>query len=113
VHGDGAQTRSFCFVGDLVEGIYRLGTRDGLGGEVINLGNPEEISVLELIQTIATLIGATPAVVYLPLPEDDPTRRRPDIRKAHDRLGWAPTVPLREGLQRTIEWFASAVRSAA
>ena len=110
VHGDGRQTRSFCFVDDLVEGIYRLATRAGLGGEVFNLGNPEEVSVNELIHTLASLIGATPEVVYLPLPEDDPTRRRPDIRKAQERLGWAPTVPLREGLRRTIESFATVAQ---
>jgi len=110
VHGDGRQTRSFCFVGDLVEGIYRLATHDGVGGEVINLGNPEEVSVLELIDTLAALIGATLDVVYLPLPQDDPTRRRPDIRKAQDRLGWAPTVPLREGLRRTIESFGAVAK---
>jgi len=110
VHGDGRQTRSFCFVGDLVEGIYRLATHDGVGGEVINLGNPEEVSVLELIDTLAALIGATLDVVYLPLPQDDPTRRRPDIRKAQERLGWAPTVPLREGLRRTIESFGAVAK---
>ncbi|TMC69100.1 MAG: SDR family oxidoreductase [Chloroflexi bacterium] len=110
VHGDGRQTRSFCFVADLIEGIYRLATRDGLGGEVFNLGNPEEVSVLELVHTLGSLMGATPDVVYLPLPQDDPTRRRPDIRKAQDRLGWAPTVALREGLRRTIEWFATVAQ---
>jgi len=113
VHGDGHQTRSFCFVGDLVEGIYRLATHDGIGGEVFNLGNPEEVSVLELIRILGSLIGATPEVVHLALPEDDPTRRRPDIRKAQDRLGWSPTVPLREGLRRTIEWFATVARRSA
>ena len=113
VHGDGAQTRSFCFVGDLVEGIYRLGTREGLGGEVFNLGKPEEVSVLELVDTIASLTGTRPEVVYLPLPEDDPARRRPDIAKARDRLGWSPTVPLREGLRRTIEWFGTVAQGSA
>jgi dTDP-glucose 4,6-dehydratase len=108
VHGDGRQTRSFCFVDDLVEGIYRVATVDGLDGEVFNLGNPEEVSVLELIHTLASLVGTAPDVVHLPLPQDDPARRRPDIHKAQERLGWAPTVPLEEGLRRTIEWFATA-----
>ena len=107
VHGDGRQTRSFCFVDDLVDGIYRFATYDGLAGEVINLGNPEEVSLLELIDTVAALVGRTLDLVHLPLPEDDPARRRPDIRKAGLVLGWTPHVPLREGLRRTIEWFAT------
>ena len=106
VHGDGRQTRSFCFVDDLVEGIYRCASYEGLAGDVFNLGNPEEVTVLELIDSIAALLGHTPATVHLPLPEDDPPRRRPDIGKATAALGWTPTVPLREGLRRTIEWFA-------
>jgi dTDP-glucose 4,6-dehydratase len=105
VHGDGQQTRSFCFVDDLVEGIYRLATYDGLAGEVMNLGNPEELSLLELIENLAVLLGCKPDLVHLPMPEDDPARRRPDIRKAEAALGWTPTVPLRDGLRRTIEWF--------
>ena len=106
VHGDGRQTRSFCFVDDLLEGLYRLATYDGLAGEVVNLGNPEETSLLDLAQIVASLVGRTPNVVHLPLPEDDPTRRRPDIRKAQASLGWSPTVSLEQGLRRTIEWFA-------
>src|SRR5437867_7498121 len=107
VHGDGRQTRSFCFVDDLVEGIHRLATYDGLAGEVVNLGNPHEVTLLELADTVASLVGSGLELVHLPLPQDDPARRQPDIRKAQTRLGWAPTVPLREGLRRTIEWFAS------
>jgi dTDP-glucose 4,6-dehydratase len=106
VHGDGRQTRSFCFVDDLIEGIYRLATYDGLAGEVFNLGNPEEITLLELAESVASLVRTTLDLVHLPLPQDDPARRRPDIRKAQAGLGWSPTVPLREGLRRTIEWFA-------
>ena len=106
VNGDGRQTRSFCFVDDLLEGLYRLATYDGLAGEVVNLGNPEETSLLDLAQIVASLVGRTPNVVHLPLPEDDPTRRRPDIRKAQASLGWSPTVSLEQGLRRTIEWFA-------
>ena len=108
VHGDGRQTRSFCFVDDLVDGIYRLATDDGLAGEVFNLGNPEEVTLLELAETVTALVGGgAPDIVHRPLPQDDPTRRRPDIRKAQARLGWTPAVPLREGLRRTIAWFAS------
>ncbi len=107
VHGDGRQTRSFCFVDDLVEGIYRLATYDGLAGEIVNIGNTEEVSLLELIENVASLVGRTPEIIHLPLPQDDPARRRPDIRRAELVLGWAPRVPLREGLRRTIEWFAS------
>src|SRR5437763_15960820 len=108
VQGDGRQTRSFCFVHDLVEGIYRLATYEGLAGEVVNLGNTEEVSLLELIESVASLIGRTPQLAYLPLPQDDPSRRRPDIRRAELALGWTPQVPLREGLRRTIDWFARA-----
>jgi dTDP-glucose 4,6-dehydratase len=107
VHGDGRQTRSFCFVEDLVEGIYRLATYAGLAGEVFNLGNPEEVTLLELAETVASLVKSPLDLVHLPLPQDDPARRRPDIRKAWEGLGWTPTVPLREGLRRTLEWFAS------
>jgi dTDP-glucose 4,6-dehydratase len=108
VHGDGRQTRSFCFVDDLLEGVYRVATYEGLAGEVFNLGNPEEAPLLELAQIVASLVGTTPNVVHLPLPEDDPSRRRPDIRKAQARLGWSPAVSLEEGLRRTIAWFADA-----
>jgi dTDP-glucose 4,6-dehydratase len=107
VHGDGRQTRSFCFVDDLVEGIYRLATYDGLAGEVFNLGNPVEVTLLELAETVASLVGTTLGLVHLPLPQDDPARRRPDIRKAQTGLGWTPTVSLPDGLRRTLEWFAS------
>jgi dTDP-glucose 4,6-dehydratase len=113
VHGDGRQTRSFCFVDDLAEGICRLATYDGLGGKVFNLGNPEEVSLLELIDEVGALIGSTLERVHVPLPEDDPVRRRPDIRKAQAELGWGPTVPLREGLRRTIDWFASIAPAQA
>ena len=108
IHGDGRQTRSFCFVDDLVDGIYRLATYDALAGEVFNLGNPDEVTLLELAEMVTSLVGTTLDIVHLPLPQDDPTRRRPDTLKAQAGLSWAPTVPLREGLRRTIEWFASA-----
>src|SRR2546427_9349497 len=108
IHGDGRQTRSFCFVDDLVDGIYRLATYDALAGEVFNLRNPHEVTLLELAEMVTSLVGTTLDIVHLPLPQDDPTRRRPGTPKAPARLRLAPPVPLREGLRRTIEWFASA-----
>ncbi len=105
VYGDGSQTRSFCYIDDLVEGIYRLATYDGLNGEVLNLGNPEEYSVIELARIIIDLLKSSSSVVYKPLPQDDPRRRRPDITKAMKLLNWRPITPLLEGLTRTVEYF--------
>ncbi|RMG54797.1 MAG: SDR family oxidoreductase [Acidobacteria bacterium] len=105
VYGDGTQTRSFCEVSDLVDGVYRLATRPGLAGEVVNLGNPEEYTIIELAQTVKQLAGSSSKIVFQPLPADDPKRRRPDIAKAERLLGWQPVVGLREGLERTIAYF--------
>jgi len=105
VHGDGRQTRSFCYVDDLTEAIYRLATYDGLAGEVINLGNPEEFTILELAKTVRVLLGNEIRLTHLPLPQDDPRRRCPDISKAKSLLNWTPHVRLQEGLKRTIDWF--------
>ncbi len=105
VHGDGTQTRSFCYVDDLVEGIYRLAVMEGLEGEVFNLGNPEEYSVLELAKLIVELSGSQSNIAFVDRPVDDPDRRKPDITKAKKVLGWEPTTPLREGLLKTISWF--------
>jgi dTDP-glucose 4,6-dehydratase len=107
VHGDGRQTRSFCYVDDLIDGIHRLAVYDGLAGEVFNLGNPEEVTMLELAEIVAALAGSERRVVHLPLPQDDPQRRRPDIEKARARLAWWPSVPLRDGLRKTMAWFAT------
>jgi dTDP-glucose 4,6-dehydratase len=116
VHGDGRQTRSFCYVDDLVEVIYRLATMEGLGGQVFNVGNPDERTILELAQIIRSLAGRDPGLVFLPLPADDPTRRCPDISRVRAAVGWEPQVPLEEGLRRTLAWFArqgvSSVRPA-
>lgn len=106
VHGDGSQTRSLCYVDDLVEGVYRVSVADGLGGVVLNLGNPEEVSVLRLAQLVQEVVGVQVGVVHLPRPEDDPRRRCPDITRARRLLGWEPRVGLREGLARTVEFFA-------
>jgi UDP-glucuronate decarboxylase len=107
IFGEGSQTRSFCYRDDLVEGMIRMmGAPDDFMGPV-NLGNPTEFSIKELAETVVELMGAKSRVVYEPLPADDPTRRRPDITLARQRLGWEPTIPLREGLAKTIDWFRS------
>jgi dTDP-glucose 4,6-dehydratase len=103
VHGDGTQTRSFCYVDDLIEGIVRLLRSDH--HDPVNIGNPEEYTVLELAQMIKELSGSASEIVFEPRPVDDPSVRKPDITKAREILGWEPTVPVREGLARTIEWF--------
>lgn len=102
IAGDGSQTRSACFVDDLVEGILAL--LDSTAAGPINLGNPHEITIADLAATIAELVGATGGFTFIPQPVDDPARRRPDIAAAQRILGWAPTTTLREGLKRTIEW---------
>ena len=103
VHGDGSQTRSVGYISDLVEGIHRLLDSDVT--EPVNLGNPEEVSVLELAKTIARIAGTDPEIVFNPRPIDDPTVRRPDIARARELLAWEPKVTLEEGLARTIDWF--------
>lgn len=107
VYGDGSQTRSFCFVSDLVDGLMRLMNGEHLGP--INLGNPEEYTILELAQTIQQMINPDTDIRFEPLPQDDPRRRRPDITKARQLLGWQPTVPVSEGLRMTIEDFRTRV----
>mgnify|MGYP006295394401 CR=1 FL=1 len=106
VHGSGVQTRSFCYVDDLVRGLLALMDYDGPGAyEPVNLGQPEEISMLDLAERIVALAGsASPIEHTAPLP-DDPARRRPAIARARERLGWEPRVPLADGLARTVEWF--------
>jgi UDP-glucuronate decarboxylase len=104
LYGDGSQTRSFCYVEDLIEGLVRLMEVEDFVGPV-NLGNPEEYSVLELAQRIVAMTGSDSGVELRPLPSDDPTRRRPSIALARQRLGWSPQVPLAEGLARTIAYF--------
>jgi UDP-glucuronate decarboxylase len=109
IYGDGMQTRSFCFVDDLIEGFIRLmGAPHGVTGP-INLGNPAEIPVLMLAERIIGLIGSTSRIERRPLPQDDPRQRRPDITRADQLLGWAPTVDLDTGLKRTIEYFDAAL----
>jgi dTDP-glucose 4,6-dehydratase len=103
IYGDGSQTRSYCYVDDEVRGILAL-LDSGIVGPV-NIGNPDEFTVSELARLVLELTGSDSEVVYLPLPADDPTRRRPDIGLAREALGWEPTIPLRDGLERTYEWY--------
>jgi UDP-glucuronate decarboxylase len=105
IFGDGRQTRSFCYVDDLIEGFIRLmDTPEGVTGPV-NLGNPVEFTMLELAEEILKQTGSRSKLVFKPLPQDDPMQRRPDISLAREKLEWEPTVPLREGLARTIDYF--------
>lgn len=105
VYGDGSQTRSFCYVDDLIEGMVRvMNSRDGFTGPV-NVGNPGEFTILELAQEVIRLTGSRSRIVYEDLPADDPTQRKPDISLAKAELGWEPRVRLEDGLMRTIEYF--------
>ena len=113
VHGDGLQTRSFCFVDDLVDGLVRLMHSEEARGLPVNLGNPEEMRVREFVDLVVGMTGSRSKVVHLPLPEDDPKRRRPDISRARELLGWQPTTGLATGLERTIDWFAAEIETAA
>jgi len=104
IYGDGSQTRSFCYVDDLVEGLIRLMETD-VPVAPVNLGNPEEFTIRDLATRVLALVGSDAGVVYRDLPQDDPRQRRPDIGRARDLLGWQPKVRLGEGLERTVAWF--------
>jgi len=109
IYGDGSQTRSFCYVDDLVEGIIKMmNSRDDFIGPV-NLGNPTEYSILELAKKIIKLTNSKSKIIYKPLPEDDPKRRQPDITKAKKILKWKPNLELKEGLKKTIIWFKDKI----
>jgi UDP-glucuronate decarboxylase len=110
IYGDGSQTRSFCYVSDLVEGLIRLMNGDAIGP--INLGNPEEYTVLQLAQKIQFMVQSGSEIHFKPLPQDDPRRRQPDISFAKQHLGWQPTIPLTEGLERTISDFKARMKEA-
>jgi dTDP-glucose 4,6-dehydratase len=110
VFGDGSQTRSFCYVSDLVDGLYRLMLSDER--YPVNLGNPLEMTILEFAQQICKLTNSSSQIVRMPLPEDDPRQRQPDISKARQILGWEPVIPLEEGLFRTTEYFRRKVLAA-
>jgi UDP-glucuronate decarboxylase len=113
VYGDGSQTRSFCYVDDLVDGLLRLmNSNDDIVGP-INFGNPCEFSIRQLAETVIELTGSTSRIVHRPLPTDDPRQRKPDISKAQELLNWRPTVPLQEGLVKAIDYFDSLFARAA
>lgn len=105
VYGDGKQTRSFCYVSDMVDGLVRLMETEKTRGEVVNVGNPEEYTMADLARKIKTMTGASSTIVHTKLPEDDPTQRRPDIVKAKKLLGWEPKVSVDVGLKKTIEYY--------
>ncbi|HTN53527.1 MAG TPA: GDP-mannose 4,6-dehydratase, partial [Anaeromyxobacter sp.] len=107
IFGDGAQTRSFCYVDDNVEGIWRL-LHSGYQ-EPVNIGNPHELTILEFARAVQRLVGRDVPIEHRPLPEDDPRVRRPDISRAQQVLGWTPRVGFDEGMQRTIAWFRERV----
>ncbi len=104
VYGDGSQTRSFCYVSDLIAALVRMMNATGFSGP-LNIGNPDEFTILELAKKVLQLTGSRSKIVFRPLPSDDPPRRRPDISLAKSRLGWEPRVDLEEGLQKTIAYF--------
>ena len=110
IFGDGSQTRSFCYVDDLVEGIYRLLMSDH--AQPVNMGNPAEITIKEFAEEICKLTGVPLNLEFCPLPLDDPQKRRPDITKAREILGWEPKVDRAEGLKRTLEYFKQAIHNA-
>jgi nucleoside-diphosphate-sugar epimerase len=107
VHGDGKQTRSFCFVSDMVEGIKRAIFAGGTKGEIVNLGNPDEYSMIDMAEKIKEKTKSKSKITYKPLPKDDPKRRMPDISKAKKLLKWEPKIKLEEGLRETIEYYKS------
>jgi UDP-glucuronate decarboxylase len=110
IYGDGSQTRSFCFVTDLIEGIYKMLILDKVVDSPINLGNPEEFTMLELAEKIISITGSKSTIVFEPLPEDDPRKRKPDILMAQKILGWAPRVSLEDGIKMTADYFMRELR---
>jgi len=111
IYGDGSQTRSFCYVADEVEGLYRLFMHGD--AQPMNIGNPDEYTVKELAEIVIAATGSASAIVYEPLPTDDPKVRRPDITRAKAVLGWEPSVPVREGVARTVEYFRELMAPSA
>jgi UDP-glucuronate decarboxylase len=109
IYGKGDQSRSFCYVSDLVDGIYKLLTLAKPTTTPINLGNPNEFSVLELAKLIIKITGSNSEIIYKSLPQDDPVQRRPDISKAKELLGWEPKIQLKEGIERTANFFKSVI----
>jgi UDP-glucuronate decarboxylase len=108
IYGDGSQTRSFCYVSDMVEGLIRLMDSDDFTGPV-NLGNPTEFSIADLAQLVLEITGSESEIVHTSLPQDDPVQRCPDITLAKEKLKWEPVTPLREGLEHTVAYFRQIV----
>jgi UDP-glucuronate decarboxylase len=113
VYGDGSQTRSFCYVSDMVDGLMRLMDSEPSPGAPVNLGNPNELTVSDLVERVIRLTGTSSQVVHRPLPMDDPRRRKPDIGRAQQLLGWQPKVDLQTGLEATATWFADEQHRSA
>ena len=109
IYGDGSQTRSFCYVDDLIEGFIRLMDAPDTVTGPINIGNPGEFTIRQLAEIVIEMTGSRSEIVQMPLPQDDPLQRRPDITKARELLEWQPTIPLRQGLERTIDYFRTLV----
>lgn len=110
VYGDGSQTRSFCYVDDAIRGLQLLMEKEEATGEIINIGNPDEYTVLKVAQMVIRLSKSRSGIAFMPLPEDDPKERCPDIAKAKTLLGWQPVVSLEEGLHRTINMYRKLLR---
>ena len=109
VYGDGSQTRSFCYVDDLIDGLIRMmDSPEGFTGPV-NMGNPEEFTIRQLAETVIRMTGSRSRIIYRPLPQDDPVQRRPDIALAREKLGWEPRTPLSDGLEKTIAYFRKVI----
>jgi dTDP-glucose 4,6-dehydratase len=108
VYGDGTQTRSFCYISDMVEGIYKL--MNSKLNSPVNLGNPEEYTIIELAELVLKITKSKSKIVYKKLPEDDPKRRKPDITLAKEKLNWYPKVKLEDGLKETIKWFKKLLK---
>jgi UDP-glucuronate decarboxylase len=113
IYGDGTQTRSFCYVDDLIEGLIRLMNTEAEDiHKPVNIGNPGEFTMNELAQEVAKAIGKEIKIKYLPLPQDDPKQRQPDISRAKHLLGWQPTIPLAEGLKKTVAYFVKRIENS-
>jgi UDP-glucuronate decarboxylase len=108
VYGAGQQTRSFCYVDDLIEGFVRLMNQDQVVGPM-NIGNPGEFTILELAEKVLQITGSSSKIIYEPMPQDDPKQRQPDITQAKEILGWEPTVPIEEGLKKTVAYFKEQI----
>jgi UDP-glucuronate decarboxylase len=109
IYGDGSQTRSFCYVDDLIEGFIKLMDAPDTVTGPVNIGNPGEFTIRQLAEIVIEMTGSRSEIVQMPLPQDDPLQRRPDITKARELLDWQPTIPLRQGLERTIDYFKTLV----